>query len=164
MANSVMKQHDSLIYYEGKEKIRWQYDVAMLAMAIDKLGVIDQKYSNYMKTYVDYFVNEDGSIKGYKPEEYNIDRINPAKNLFTLYKRTGEEKYNQAIQLFIKQWKIIPKRKAVDIGTRRFIPGRCGSTNLYGFTVSCTICPRIQPTSVVRCCDTSNHPNPQKNP
>ncbi|HNZ72382.1 MAG TPA: glycoside hydrolase family 88 protein [Prolixibacteraceae bacterium] len=131
MANSVMKQHDSLIYYEGKEKIRWQYDVAMLAMAIDKLGVIDQKYSNYMKTYVDYFVNEDGSIKGYKPEEYNIDRINPAKNLFTLYKRTGEEKYNQAIQLFIKQMENHPKTKSGGYWHKKVYPWQMWLDGIY---------------------------------
>ena len=47
MANSVMKQADSLIHYvPGKPK--WAYDVAFLGMAIDRLGNIDRKYSKYM--------------------------------------------------------------------------------------------------------------------
>jgi unsaturated rhamnogalacturonyl hydrolase len=63
MANSVMNLNDSLIYFEGRDKIRWQYDVAMLAMAIDKLGVIDPKYSDYMKSYMDFFLTKTEQLK-----------------------------------------------------------------------------------------------------
>ena len=131
MANSVMNLHDSLIYYEGKNRIRWQYDVAMLAMAIDKLGVIDQKYSDYMQTYFDCFINDDGSVKNYNPEEYNIDRINPAKALFTLYKRTGEEKYNKAIQLFVHQMENHPKTKSGGFWHKKVYPNQMWLDGIY---------------------------------
>jgi unsaturated rhamnogalacturonyl hydrolase len=131
MANSVMNLHDSLIYFEGRGKIRWQYDVAMLAGAIDKLGVIDQKYSDYMKTYVDYFFNPDGSIKDYKPNEFNIDRINPAKNLFTLYKRTGDEKYNKAIPLFVTQMENHPKTKSGGYWHKQVYPWQMWLDGIY---------------------------------
>jgi unsaturated rhamnogalacturonyl hydrolase len=49
MADAVMHRADTLTKYLGsKESLRWQYDVAMLAGAIDKLGNIDPKYSDYM--------------------------------------------------------------------------------------------------------------------
>ncbi|MBN1925521.1 MAG: glycoside hydrolase family 88 protein [Prolixibacteraceae bacterium] len=131
MANSVMNLHDSLVYYEGHNRIRWQYDVAMLSMAIDKLGVIDQKYSDYMKTYYDYFINDDGTVKDYQIEEYNIDRINPAKNLFTLYKRTGEEKYNKAIQLFVKQMESHPKTKSGGYWHKKIYPWQMWLDGIY---------------------------------
>lgn len=131
MANSVMNLHDSLIYFEGRNRIKWQYDVAMLAGAIDKLGVIDQKYSVYMKTYVDYFFNEDGTIKDYKPAEYNIDRINPAKNLFTLYKRTGDEKYNQAILPFVKQMESHPKTNSGGYWHKKVYPWQMWLDGIY---------------------------------
>jgi unsaturated rhamnogalacturonyl hydrolase len=131
MANSVMMLHDSLIFYEGHDKIRWQYDVAMLSMAIDKLGVIDQKYSDYMKTYYDYFINDDGTVKDYKSNEYNIDRINPAKNLFTLYKRTGEEKYNKAILHFVKQMENQPKTKSGGFWHKKIYPWQMWLDGIY---------------------------------
>jgi unsaturated rhamnogalacturonyl hydrolase len=131
MANSVMILHDSLIYYEGHEKIKWQYDVAMLAMAIDKLGVIDPKYSDFMKSYMDYFINEDGTVKGYKQEDYNIDNINPAKNLFTLYKRTGEEKYDKAIQLFVNQMEKQPKTKSGGFWHKKVYPWQMWLDGIY---------------------------------
>jgi unsaturated rhamnogalacturonyl hydrolase len=131
MANSVMNLHDSLIYYEGREKIRWQYDVSMLAMAIDKLGVIDPKYSDYMKSYMDYFINEDGTVKDYKSVEYNLDRINPAKNLFTLFKRTGNEKYNKAIQLFVNQMETQPKTKSGGFWHKQIYPNQMWLDGIY---------------------------------
>lgn len=129
MANSIMNQYDSLINYD--EKIKWQYDVAMLAMTIDKLGEVDQKYSDYMKTYFDYFINEDGTVKKYKIEEYNIDRINPAKSLFTLYKRTGEEKYRNAIDLFVKQMESHPKTASGGYWHKKIYPNQIWLDGIY---------------------------------
>jgi len=131
MANSVMNLHDSLIYFESRDRVKWQYDVAMLAGAIDKLGVIDQKYSVYMKTYVDHFFNQDGTIKDYKPNEYNIDRINPAKNLFTLYKRTGDEKYNKAIPLFVTQMESHPKTNSGGYWHKKVYPWQMWLDGIY---------------------------------
>ena len=131
MANSVMNLHDSLIYYEGHDRIRWQYDVAMLAMAIDKLGVVDPKYSDYMKEYMDYFINDDGTVKLYKQDDYNLDNINPAKNLFTLYKRTGDEKYNKAIQLFVKQMENQPKTKSGGFWHKKRYPWQMWLDGIY---------------------------------
>ncbi|HYW95940.1 MAG TPA: glycoside hydrolase family 88 protein [Bacteroidales bacterium] len=102
-ANSVMAHNDSLMFYNGVKKIKWQYDIAMLGMAIDKLGGYDRKYSRYMEDYINYFIRDDGTILKYKMSDYNLDNINPAKNLITLYKRTGNEKYNHAIEVFIDQ-------------------------------------------------------------
>ncbi len=104
MADSVIKKHNTLVYYNrisGKEKL--QYDVAMLGMAIDRLGSLDQKYSAYLKNYVDFFVDSAGNVLKYNIEEYNLDRINFAKNLITLYKRTGDQKYILALQKFVLQ-------------------------------------------------------------
>ena len=114
MANSIMTLSDSLLYYdyvispERVFKLKWQYDVAMVGQVIDKLGSVDPKYSEYMKKYIDHFILEDGTVRAYKMTEFNIDRINPAKNLLTLYKRTGEEKYKKAILQFVEQMRQHP--------------------------------------------------------
>lgn len=131
MANSVMNLHDTLLYYDGKDKIKWQYDVAMLAMTIDKLGEVDQQYSDYMKQYFDYFINDDGSVKKYKLEEYNLDRINPAKSLFTLYKRTGDEKYHKAIGQFVQQMENHPTTKSGGFWHKKVYPYQMWLDGIY---------------------------------
>ena len=131
MANSVITSYDSLINYNDPDKIKWQYDVAMLGQAIDKLGYIDQKYSKYLEDYIQYFVEEDGSVKNYKMSDYNLDHINPAKNLFTLYKRTGEEKYLIAIHNFIKQLENQPKTKSGGFWHKKRYPYQMWLDGIY---------------------------------
>lgn len=112
MADALITQYDSLVYYLNPTKTKWEYDYAFLGQAIDKLGDIDSKYSNYMQAYIDYFVRDDGSIYKYKKSNYNLDRVNPGKNLITLYKRTGNDKYKKAIDLLVEQLKEQPKTQS----------------------------------------------------
>jgi unsaturated rhamnogalacturonyl hydrolase len=109
MADNVIGQYDSLIHYLNPTKVKWEYDYAFLGQAIDRLGNIDAKYSKYMADYINYFVNEDGSIKQYKLSDFNIDRVNPGKNVITLYKRTGEDKYKRVIEQLVQQMREHPK-------------------------------------------------------
>lgn len=131
MANSVMNLHDTLIYYNGRDRLKWQYDVAMLAMSIDKLGSIDQKYAKYMEDYFNALVKEDGSVYDYRPEEYNIDRINPGKALFTMYKRTGNKKYLTAIEGFVDQMRTHPKTNSGGFWHKKIYPYQMWLDGIY---------------------------------
>ncbi|MBN1925730.1 MAG: glycoside hydrolase family 88 protein, partial [Prolixibacteraceae bacterium] len=102
---------DTLAYYNNRTRAGWSYDVAMVGMAIHKLGKADPRYAAYMKTYMDMLVDENGHIQRYNQSSYNIDHINPARNLIILYRETGEEKYLKAIPRFIQQLKDHPKTK-----------------------------------------------------
>ncbi|MBN2596478.1 MAG: glycoside hydrolase family 88 protein [Marinifilaceae bacterium] len=131
MADEVMRQSDSLIHYLNPRTVKWQYDIAFLGQAIDHLGDVDSKYSRYMEDYVNYFVREDGSVKNYKIEEYNIDRINPAKNIITLYKRTGEEKYRKALNSFVIQMQNHPKTKSGGFWHKKVYPNQMWLDGIY---------------------------------
>lgn len=48
-------------------------------------------------------MQEDGTIRGYSVEEYNIDHVNTGKLFFLLYKETGEEKYKKEAELLSQQ-------------------------------------------------------------
>jgi unsaturated rhamnogalacturonyl hydrolase len=121
MANSVMVQSDSLIHYvSGNPK--WAYDVALLGMAIDKLGAIDPKYSKYMEDWVNYFVHPDGSVTDYTLSEYNLDRIFPGRNVLTVYKRNPEQKYKIALDNFIEQLKTHPKTNSGGYWHKKIYP------------------------------------------
>ncbi len=49
-----------------------------------------ESYLEFADSFIDYFVNEDGSIDSYDPEEYNLDNVNAGKTLFDLYELTGK--------------------------------------------------------------------------
>lgn len=130
MAESVMARHDSLINYTSSQKV-WQYDIGMLAMAINQLNAVDPKYGKYMKEWVDHFVNEDGSIRTYRKADYNIDNINPGRNLITLYKRTGQEKYKAAILNLVKQMEEHPRTKTGGFWHKKKYPWQMWLDGIY---------------------------------
>jgi unsaturated rhamnogalacturonyl hydrolase len=129
-ADAVMTRYDSLIYYH-REVPKYEYDYAFLASAIDKLEIIDSKYSDYAQAYIDYFVQEDGSIKGYKPGDYNIDRVRPGLNMLVLYKRTGKEKYKKAIEALVSQMETHPRTKAGGYWHKKAYPYQMWLDGIY---------------------------------
>ncbi|MEG0754239.1 MAG: glycoside hydrolase family 88 protein, partial [Angelakisella sp.] len=62
----------------------WNYIDGCMITAVLALYEItgNERYINFARGFMDYFVNTDGSINGYDPKEYNLDNVNPAKNLF----------------------------------------------------------------------------------
>ncbi len=121
MANTVMAQSDSLVYFVDRNP-RWAYDVAFLGMAIDRLGEVDPQYSGYMKDWVDYFVQPDGSVIDYRKEEYNLDRIFPGRNIMTVYRRNPEERYRRALDSLISQLETHPMTNAGGYWHKKIYP------------------------------------------
>lgn len=121
MANTVIGRSDSLVFYVDRNP-EWAYDVAFLGMAIDRLGNIDKVYSKYMKDWVNYFVQPDGSVIDYRKDEYNLDRIFPGRNVLTLYKRDPETKYKIALDNFIDQLKSHPKTNSGGYWHKKIYP------------------------------------------
>ena len=71
----------------------------------------DEKYLEFSKEFIDYFVQPDGSIKTYDPKEYNLDNVNQGKNLFILYEMCirdsswwGGDSRHEAYQNAIKEF------------------------------------------------------------
>lgn len=131
MADAAIQRFDSLITYNNPRHIKWQYDIAMLGQAIDKLGYIDAKYSAYHEEFIDYFVQQDGQIRIYDIEDYNLDHVNPAKGLITLYKRKGDEKYLTAINTIVEQLKNQPKTHAGGYWHKKIYPWQMWLDGIY---------------------------------
>nr|WP_321452514.1 glycoside hydrolase family 88 protein [uncultured Carboxylicivirga sp.] len=131
MADAVMYDYDSLVHYLNPSRVKWEYDFAFLGQAIDRLGDEDPKYSKYMSDYINYFVQEDGSVKTYKQSIYNIDRVNPGKNVITLYKRTGEDKYKKVIDQLVEQMANQPKTKSGGFWHKKVYPYQMWLDGIY---------------------------------
>ncbi len=61
------------------------------------------KYTEYIKSYVDKLIQNDGTIYSYKFDSYNIDMVVAGRLLFDIYAKTKEEKYLKALQTLRKQ-------------------------------------------------------------
>ena len=88
----------------------------------------DEKFLDFSKKFLDYFVKDNGVIETYDPAEYNLDNVNQGKNLFTLYDLTGNQRYRDAIETIRGQLETQPRTKEATSGTRRSIPTRSGWT------------------------------------
>ena len=84
---------------------KWDYTAGVILKGLldlyDAYG--DAKYFEYVEDYANQMVEEDGTIKTYDMEEYNIDRINTGKIFFRLYEQTKKEKYRLAATALRRQ-------------------------------------------------------------
>lgn len=129
-SDAVMHRSDSLVYYD-RDKPKYEYDYAFLASAIEKLGQYDKKYSDYAQAYIDYFVQEDGTIYTYKLSDYNIDRVRPGLNMLGLYEKTGNEKYKIAAQTLVRQMEEHPRTHASGFWHKKSYPWQMWLDGLY---------------------------------
>ena len=91
----------------------------------------DEKYINFVKKFVDYYVFEDGTIRGYDPLKYSTDDICESRVLFDLLDLTKEEKYDKAIELTFSQIKTHPRTKEGNFWHKGIYPNQIWLDGLY---------------------------------
>ena len=92
---------------------KWSYDMGVVLKGFEGIWMNtgDVSYFNAIQGKMDYFVKEDGSIKGYEPDEYNLDHVNNGKLVMLLYRVLGKEKYKKAADALRSQLKTHPRTK-----------------------------------------------------
>lgn len=116
-----------------KTENKWNYIDGCMITAVIALYEIygDERYFDFAKKFVDYFVEEDGNIKTYSVEEYNLDNVNPARNLFFFYEKTGEEKYRKAMDLVRSQLDDMPRTREGNFWHKKIYPWQVWLDGLF---------------------------------
>ena len=114
-------------------KSTWNYiDGCMIKAVIELYHITgNKKYLEFADSFINYFVNEDGSIQSYDPKEYNLDNVNAGKTLFDLYKLTGREKYRKAIDTVYSQLKGQPRTSTGNFWHKMIYPNQIWMDGLY---------------------------------
>ncbi|WP_334075202.1 glycoside hydrolase family 88/105 protein [Paenibacillus sp. A14] len=130
-ARSVMERTPKL--YENGYRGKWSYDYGVVLRGFALLWKMtgDEAYFQYIRDNMDYFVEADGSVRGYRPDEYNIDHINNGKLLFLLYRETGLEKYRQAAALLRSQLATHPRTSEGAFWHKQIYPYQIWLDGLY---------------------------------
>ncbi|MCL2853213.1 MAG: glycoside hydrolase family 88 protein [Defluviitaleaceae bacterium] len=117
----------------GHIKPGWNYiDGCMIKAFLDLYDATqDRRYLDFADNYVDCFISGDGSILGYKQEDYNIDHINEGKVLFTLHRLFGKEKYRKAIDVLYNQLMDHPRTKSGNFWHKKIYPNQVWLDGLY---------------------------------
>ena len=80
---------------------------------------------------MDHFVADDGSIRTYTIDEYNIDHILPGRNLLSFTKSQRQEKYRKAAALLREQLKTHPRTSEGGFWHKKIYPSQMWLDGLY---------------------------------
>lgn len=117
---------------QGK-KPAWNYIDGCMMTSLYSIYKLtgNKKYLDFIDAFVDYYVFEDGSIRGYDLETYNLDNLNEGRILFDLYAETGKEKYNKAIELLHRQIEGQPRIAIGNFWHKAIYPDQVWLDGLY---------------------------------
>jgi unsaturated rhamnogalacturonyl hydrolase len=92
---------------------KWSYDMGVVLKGFEGIWMNtgDISYFNSIQKKIDFFVKDDGNIKNYELDEYNLDHVNNGKLVLLLYRVLGREKYKKAADLLRSQLKTHPRTK-----------------------------------------------------
>jgi unsaturated rhamnogalacturonyl hydrolase len=117
----------------GDKPARWSYDMGVILKGTERvwLNTGNVKYFNYIQRLMDFYIREDGTIKDYKPDEYNIDHINNGKLILLLYRVLGKEKYLKAANLLREQLRTHPRTNEGGFWHKKIYPYQMWLDGLY---------------------------------
>lgn len=113
MANSEMRRVPQSFMLDFSKKPKWSY-----VMGIELESILDTyiKYGDdalrdYCRSYTDEMIAPDGSIKGYKLEDYNLDNVRTGHFVTAMYRHFPEDKNLAAMETLMRQLEKQPRTK-----------------------------------------------------
>jgi unsaturated rhamnogalacturonyl hydrolase len=112
---------------------KWSYDMGVVLKGFEGIWqrTGDRKYFNAIQAKMDWFVQDDGSIKGYEADEFNLDHVNNGKLLLLLYRVTQKEKYLKAAHLLRDQLRNHPRTNEGGFWHKKVYPYQMWLDGLY---------------------------------
>ncbi|MGI8634307.1 MAG: glycoside hydrolase family 88 protein, partial [Segetibacter sp.] len=133
MAGTVMTIWKDSMKMEDGKPVKWAYDQCVVLKGIEGLWLRtgDKKYFDYIQKSMDFFVNDDGSIRTYKLSNYNIDNVLCGRNLLMLYNVLGKEKYYKAAATLRDQLRTQPRTGEGGFWHKQIYPSQMWLDGLY---------------------------------
>lgn len=133
MALSQMHRDGDSLSYNETNKSRWIYDKGTYLKGIEAVWQKTGKsvYFDYIKSTISSFITEEGNIRTYNIDDYNIDMVNSGKLLLTIYKETKEDKYKNAAYLLKTQIDKQPRTKEGGFWHKKRYPYQMWLDGLY---------------------------------
>jgi len=112
---------------------KWSYDMGVVLKGFEGIWMNtgDVTYYNSILQKMDFFVQNDGTIKGYESVEYNIDHVNNGKLVLLLYRVTGKEKYKKAADDLRNQLRTHPRTNEGGFWHKKVYPNQMWLDGLY---------------------------------
>ena len=134
LVNNFIALHPDTVAYKTEAKsYKWNYEQGLILESIYRLWntTKEEKYFNYIKKNIDYYVNDNGSIKTYELNNFNIDNVAPGRVLLHLYETTKQNKYKLAADTLIKQLQLHPRTSEGGFWHKKIYPNQMWLDGLY---------------------------------
>lgn len=134
IADNFIKLHPDTVAYPTEAKsYRWNYEQGLVLDAFYQTWKItgETKYFDYLKKNIDYYVEENGKIKTYRMEDFNIDNISPGRVLLHLYSETNDTHYKKAADTLLKQLQLHPRTGDGGFWHKKIYPYQMWLDGLY---------------------------------
>lgn len=123
-------------YIDGFSKLDrgfWNYEDGCMLTAIEAMfeATGEPRYETAIRTFLDRYVCEDGSLLWYDPEEYSLDKVPSGRALLFLYRRTGQERYRVAAGHIMEQLRNQPRTVSGSFWHKKIYPGQIWLDGLY---------------------------------
>jgi len=112
---------------------RWTYEQGVVLRGMEEAWkqTHDQRYYDYIQQTMDRYVADDGTIRTYRPEEYQLDNILLGRMLLFLYQQTKQEKYHKAADLLREQLRKQPRTSEGGFWHKQIYPSQMWLDGLY---------------------------------
>ena len=133
MAQSEMQRFPEAWMSRDAKEAKWDYCIGVLTKAMLDMWEYTgkQEYFDYAEAYADKMILADGTISNYNFNDFNIDNINPGKNLFVLFEETGKQKYKIALDTLRKQMTEHPRTSEGGFWHKKKYPWQMWVDGLY---------------------------------
>ena len=113
-------------------KNRFHYHQGVFLAGLERIFLLtgDKKYYNYIKDWMDYYIDKDGKIR-FDDNERQFDDMQPAIMLYSLYKDTKDERYKKVLDTFVPMVEMWPTNARGGFWHKYFRPNQMWLDGLY---------------------------------
>jgi len=129
MADAIIQRYANINDLTGKG---WEYSNSIVLVGFEKLffETGDTKYLDYIKKYIDKYVNNAGTIN-FNADANNLDHLHPALLCVTLYKETGLAKYKTAAEKIRDEFDNQPRNDSGGFWHKEVYPNQMWADGIY---------------------------------
>ena len=142
--------------FRKTDRNMWNYEDGCVLIGLRALyqATGDAFYFDVLNSFMERYIEPDGTIRRYVAEEYNLDYIPAGCALYTLYDETGESRYRKAIETLEEQLRHQPRTPCGSFWHKGIYPNQvwvCRSMRLPPCGLA------MRPRWMTSCCNSATH-------
>lgn len=112
---------------------KWRYEDGLMLNGMYEVfkRTKETKYLDYIKHNLNLFIDESGSIKGYAPDEEQLDHVNNGKAILDAFDETGDKRYQKAAEMLFVQLKRQPRTTEGVFWHKKIYPNQVWLDGVY---------------------------------